>query len=173
MSTTPNAALAWRVMDQIDAYPDLWDQGSWIGEKDCGTVACFAGWAVLLSGCRVDTRSAFDKIVAGPDELIGKAIPRAADILLGINVEYLKDRGLPDPYDGLHTRTTLGEAVEQVFGPRPEVPEHAPACAYPLPHPSHTFQLPDEEKDGEFGPERQCEGVAEDADVPPNAGSAS
>ena len=29
------------VIDQIEAHPETWDQGSW----RCGSKACFAGWA--------------------------------------------------------------------------------------------------------------------------------
>jgi hypothetical protein len=46
----PNATLAYRVLDHIDADPDRHDQNVWVERTDCGTVACFAGWVVLLSG---------------------------------------------------------------------------------------------------------------------------
>lgn len=117
--TKPNAELAYRVLDHIDAEPKGWEQGMWIGKSDCGTVACFAGWAVLLSGCQVDSERAFEEVVGGPAELIGKGIPQAADILLGISIDYLRERDLPDPYDGLHSRESLGAAIAEIFGPRP------------------------------------------------------
>lgn len=43
---TPNAELAYRTLDQIDASPEHWRQSSWV----CGTSYCFGGWAVVLSG---------------------------------------------------------------------------------------------------------------------------
>lgn len=42
-----NIALLNRVMDYIEGHPERHNQLAWIGE-DCGTVACFAGWTVLL-----------------------------------------------------------------------------------------------------------------------------
>ena len=35
-----------KVLDQITAHPETWDQTDW----HCGTTHCFAGWAQLLSG---------------------------------------------------------------------------------------------------------------------------
>jgi len=114
--TTPNAELAWRVLDHIDAHPEQWNQGQWIGEAECGTVGCFAGWAVMLSGGRRDPDSG---LVVGLADLDGFDVWEAADALLGIGPDYLNDRGLPDPYDGLRSRESLGEAVAEIFGPRP------------------------------------------------------
>lgn len=113
---TPNTELAYRVLDHIDAHPELWRQSSWLDESECGTTACFAGWAVLLSGCKVSEDEYCDNVVhEGPAEVVGMSIPRAADTLLGIDPDTLP----VDPYDGLNTREELGSAVIQVFGPRP------------------------------------------------------
>lgn len=109
---TPNAALAYKVLDHIDGRPELWNQGLWVGESDCGTVACFAGWAVLLSGCRVNADSV---VIDGPPELVNLDVDQAADRLLGLDFRVL-DR---DPYDGLLRRDELGEIVAEIFGPRP------------------------------------------------------
>lgn len=114
--TKPNAELAWRVLDHIDAHPEKWSQGVWVGESDCGTVACFAGLAVLLSGGHMVRGD----VVAGLGELDGKYLWQAADILLGIGYEYLNHHDLPDPYDGLHTRDSLGVAIAEIFGSRPD-----------------------------------------------------
>lgn len=35
-----------RVIDQINAHPESWDQSVW----HCGTKHCFAGWAQILAG---------------------------------------------------------------------------------------------------------------------------
>ena len=55
-ASAPNAELAYRVLDHIDANPQQWDQGRWIGQAECGTVACFASsllfclWIVSANG---------------------------------------------------------------------------------------------------------------------------
>lgn len=108
--TTPNAELAYRVLDHIDARPETWEQATW----DCGTAACFAGWAVRLSG-----GTAYgSKVVAGPPELIGEHVEYAAYRVLGI----CEFHG-PDANDWLfdpdNTREDLGRLVEAIFGPRP------------------------------------------------------
>jgi hypothetical protein len=46
---TKNFALLRKTMEHIEAHPQEWDQQTWITKADCGTVACFAGWAVLLA----------------------------------------------------------------------------------------------------------------------------
>jgi hypothetical protein len=38
------------VLQFIKDHPEKHDQGTWGHETDCGTAACFAGWAVLLNG---------------------------------------------------------------------------------------------------------------------------
>jgi hypothetical protein len=113
--SAPNAELAYKILDHIDAHPESWDQGSW----DCGTTACFAGWALRLSGVKVTTGTHI--VVDGPAELLGKELPDAADALLGISVDLLNEHGYCDPYDGLLPRDELGEIVAEIFGPRPDV----------------------------------------------------
>lgn len=127
---TPNAELMWRVLDQIDAYPELWDQGYWFTVTDCGTAACVAGWACLLSG---------DK----PFPLLGKL----EDLPVGEQVSYVDVQGwtrlarvraqellgiTEDQADALfhyeNTRDVLGRLVAEIFGPRPK----AIAAAYKL-----------------------------------------
>jgi len=114
--TAPNAELAYKVLDHIDADPRAWRQSEWIGESDCGTVACFAGWAVLLSGATI--HSAGEVVVDGPEELIGLDVPEAADRLLNISPKIFP-LDAADPYDGLLARDALGEAIARIFGPRP------------------------------------------------------
>ncbi len=115
----PNAELAYKVLDHIDARPELWRQGIWLGESECGTTACFAGWAVMLSGCEVDV--AGEEVLTGPAELIGRHVGSAAEVLLGI--EDL-DGDSPDPFDAILTRAELGRAVAEIFGPRPVTDAH-------------------------------------------------
>ncbi|MAY48819.1 MAG: hypothetical protein CMH38_03490 [Microbacterium sp.] len=43
-----NTELLQRVMQHIDDHPEQHNQAVWL-RHDCGTAACFAGWAALLS----------------------------------------------------------------------------------------------------------------------------
>lgn len=44
-----NVELLQRTMAYIDAHPEQHDQGEWVERKpECGTAACFAGWAAIL-----------------------------------------------------------------------------------------------------------------------------
>lgn len=48
---TFNKELANRVLEQIEAHPETWDQSEWacFSDNECGTSHCFAGWAVMLT----------------------------------------------------------------------------------------------------------------------------
>jgi hypothetical protein len=131
--TTPNAELAYRVLDQIDANPSLHSQAWWFTVTDCGTAACFAGWACLVAG---DKPHAFDRplqLVAvgedisfaqGPDGEVVYASDRAAELL---GVDKTTARTL---FDGHNTREDLGRLVAEIFGPRrhPAESSFAPAA---------------------------------------------
>jgi hypothetical protein len=113
--TTPNAELAYRVLDRIDAEPYRWIQGDWATETDCGTAYCFAGWAVVLAGrepvwdygeC---SYVADDRGVDEGTQFIGDAAREA----LGV-----EDTG--SLFDGFNTREDLGRIVAEIFGPRPD-----------------------------------------------------
>lgn len=45
----PNAKLARKVLEQIEAHPERWDQEFWARQLSCGTSYCFAGHAVTLA----------------------------------------------------------------------------------------------------------------------------
>lgn len=117
--TTPNAELAYKVLDHIDAHPEQWRQDLYIGKAECGTVACFAGWTCLLSGYQplFPYASAFST-----SELEGQrdSVSERAQDLLGISRwinEGFDDES--DLFDQYNTREMLGEMVAEVFGPRP------------------------------------------------------
>lgn len=118
----PNAALAYRVLDHIDADPTSWDQENWIARNECGTAACFAGWATLLSG---DKPAASDEagdaeFVLPADESIVQYIPDRAAELLGIDLQPDRYFTVGHPlFDADNTREDLGRLVEEYFGPRP------------------------------------------------------
>ena len=57
---TPNKALLRQTLDYIRAHETDWIQNHWImpaedrEDPSCGTAYCFAGWAVALSGYKVE-----------------------------------------------------------------------------------------------------------------------
>lgn len=115
--TTPNAELAYKVLDHIDAHPEQWQQDLYIGKTECGTVACFAGWTVLLSGGvphhwsgRSDDVTA-EVIFDGNEE----SVSYRAQLLLGAD-RWVRE----DLFDVYNTREDLGRLVEEIFGPRPK-----------------------------------------------------
>jgi hypothetical protein len=139
--TTPNAELAYKILDQIDAHPETWNQGTW----DCGTAACFAGWAVRLSGGISDPDGYDSNVVDGPAYLIGMTVDEAAREVLGSS-GWTPSTVDPDEEDWLFSagndRADLGRLVAEIFGPRPVMstgtgcrcdwlgegtPEHAPS----------------------------------------------
>jgi hypothetical protein len=78
-----NVALLEQVMTRIEDHPEQHDQTVWVNE--CGTAACFAGWACLLSGWQ--SAISWDEsrpIVMSPDTLVEKLVPDVAIELLGI-----------------------------------------------------------------------------------------
>lgn len=114
----PNAELAWRVIDHIDAHPEQWWQLQWIsrsGGSDCRTAGCFAGWACMLSGDKphwesTEAPEALLVDVDGGTETVGV---RAAE-LLGIAIDQKFEL-----FHEYNTREDLGRLVAEIFGPRP------------------------------------------------------
>jgi hypothetical protein len=70
-----NTALLERVMQHILDNPEQHKQDIWV--NDCGTAACFAGWACLLSGWL----SAQDYLNVVRDEERREVKPAAMDAL--------------------------------------------------------------------------------------------
>lgn len=58
--STPNVALLKQTLAHVEAHQADWNQRQWITPADeredpsCGTAYCFAGWAVALSGYKVE-----------------------------------------------------------------------------------------------------------------------
>ena len=120
----PNAELAYRVLDFLDAHPEQHAQGVWIGKGECGTIGCLAGWACLLSGDQPsmpdepdDPEEETERVhVAWQRE--SRFIPARAAELLGIPFDNAlwASGGLFYAYN---TREDLGRLVAEIFGPRP------------------------------------------------------
>jgi hypothetical protein len=117
----PNAELAWRVLDHIDAHPEQWNQGLYIGKAECGTVGCFAGWTVLLSGAQpiYGATTGYQTAYIEVDGRF-KHVGDYAEELLGVS--RWADEGTDEEWDLFHegnTREDLERLVGQMFGPRP------------------------------------------------------
>jgi hypothetical protein len=119
-TTTPNAELAYRVLDHIDAHPEQWHQGVWIArDKDCGTVGCFAGWTCLLAGDtaafdHIDPQHATRVTISGNGPQYDRSIDSRAFELLGITPD--EAAGL---FEASNDRRDLRSLVHIFFGPRP------------------------------------------------------
>lgn len=118
--TTPNAALAYKVLDHIDAHPESWNQRTWW----CETAGCFAGWACALSG---DKPVQYDYgYLAGGISVADRASQHLGfEGWDGLEQKHMElnpseDRGL---FSEFNTREDLGRMVEEIFGPRPAVTE--------------------------------------------------
>lgn len=161
--TKPNAELAYAVLDHIDANPKQWNQAEWWIQTDCGTAACFAGWAVALAGHKVASRETYGYDAIDGDENTFISTVAARD--LGLTEEctctegcgrQVADDNAARLFYGSNTRKDLGGLVAEIFGPRPEdKPDHSPDACRVL--------------EGQRCP--RCAGLFDE--VPPNAGSAS
>lgn len=120
----PNAELAYKILDEIDADPESWRQDKWI----CGTAACFGGKAILAVGGTLEYDDAVGGYVAtgGPfrhGTWAQHAASEALDIAEGGGwVNDPPDSPLTGAwlFDADNDRHRLGEIVEALFGPRPE-----------------------------------------------------
>lgn len=115
--SAPNAELAYRVLDQIDAHPETWNQAAW----DCGTAACFAGWALRLSGAKLDG-GLVPAVCDGPEHLIGLHVDVAACRVLRIDDDVVGEDTDDEEwlFASHNSRADLGRIVEEIFGPRPD-----------------------------------------------------
>lgn len=123
--TAPNAELAYRVLDQIDARPELHEQLWWFTITDCGTAGCFAGWTCMLSGDKPSTNG------GPPIHLLNVGDEASYALRPDGQVEYVSDRarallGIDESlgrslFAASNTREELGVLVAEIFGPRPAV----------------------------------------------------
>lgn len=114
--SAPNAELAYRILDQIDAHPEQWNQGTWV--TDCGTSFCFAGWALELTGHTlrdVEVNGLRRMQLDDEPEVFAETVARAAAVELRIR---RWDAG--QLFESMNTREDLGELVAEIFGSRPE-----------------------------------------------------
>lgn len=122
----PNAELAYKVLDYIDAHPEQWDQDEW-----CGTAQCFAGWAVSLSignpefafnfgGLHISTHAA--RALGFESRRVMENFAAKMQVDAGNVDEYGDPMYTYDLFDAGNTRQQLGDMVAEIFGPRPGGP---------------------------------------------------
>lgn len=126
--TRPNAELAWRVMDHINAHRAAFNMADWWDNPDedpvtledlveeCGTTACFGGWAIALSGYTMGRGVTLD------GEAVCFSYSEFAQKLLGLS-------DTDASYLFYVSNDEIDRAVVNVFGPRPdigEVVDHGP-----------------------------------------------
>ncbi len=123
----PNAELAYRVLDHIDAHPSEWNQTVWVlNEGDCGTSACAAGWTCLLAGDQPRFHSDGDpeaEYVTPGGKRSRVYIPDRAAELLGMEPDGGEQTGYR-LFEPNNTRDDLGRLVAEIFGPRPVTDAH-------------------------------------------------
>lgn len=124
----PDAERAYRVLDLIEKYPEQHDQESWFrsdvhGGKlqytldqftgRCGTMACFAGWAVLEAGYCLDVKpDPYYMVYNYGGELLG-GVATVASTLLQLNDE-------EEDYLFFEiSNEELPAAIKEIFGPDP------------------------------------------------------
>lgn len=126
--TTPNAELAYQVLDHIDDHPEQWRQDLYIGKSECGTVACFAGWTVLLSGDAPVYDGDRDYVIRGLPTTAAVRVGHGETTTVSHRAQVLLRAGRwvregyedeADLFDQYNTREDLGRLVAEIFGPRP------------------------------------------------------
>jgi hypothetical protein len=136
--TAPNAELAWRVLDQIDAHPETWNQRDWASEGSCGTAYCFAGWAALLAGHEIAWLSAevaLDGTLIA-DYVVDASAPEGKQWVGDAAREALGIADSLSLFAGHNTREDLHRLVAEIFGPRPR------SCCASTEDVGHDFTCP-------------------------------
>lgn len=106
--TKPNVALLEETLTYIRDHPEEWDQTKWV----CGTAACFAGRAALLSGHTVpQTHTTHVTDMVGwfrtdGDERVGEVAERE----LGITFDQAEDL-----FNATNTMDDLEHVVKNII----------------------------------------------------------
>jgi len=122
--STPNAELAYKVLDTATANHEHLNMGSWgwsvngspvrlddLTGPDCGTVACLAGWTVAMAGYGVDSSG---MVYDAKGDMVHVWVDALAAELLGITGDQ-RDRLFYAHEAEIHSR------IAEIFGPRPAV----------------------------------------------------
>jgi len=110
-----NAALLRETLAYIQEHPESWNQRTWGMTSECGTVACFAGWAAMLTDANLRP-PAYDPMIfqqfgSYPPWLIGSQfVDDFATTLLGLT----EDQGVA-LFDSSNTMVELTALVEAII----------------------------------------------------------
>ena len=128
----PNAPLAYKILDHIDAHPEQWNQTTWFRESECGTAGCFAGWAVVLTGHDIEFgspdgrgRRYYASVDGDPDSLISEVAASELGIdgmfepCLCVDECRCCESASDALFAATNSRADLDRLVPAIFGPRP------------------------------------------------------
>lgn len=107
----PNLPLLRKVLAQIDQHPEEWNQQEWFTETACGTAACVAGHACLMSGDKpggdeCPTTGVVITVNTADGSVLG--VQERAQSLLGLT------DGECDMFDPENTRADIQRYAEQI-----------------------------------------------------------
>lgn len=105
----PNLPLLRKVLDHIDAHPEEWQQATYGTGTACGTAACIAGHAMLMSGYDFNPT---DEIFSRPDGSIVEFEPDEGQTILGIT--YTEASLYGGLFDSENTRADVQRHAEAI-----------------------------------------------------------
>jgi hypothetical protein len=112
-----NAALLRAVLTQVEDHPKQFDMSVWGEmERSCGTVACLAGWALILSGWKLVDDCTFESPDGKREIYRGQDIEREAQAALDLTDDKMWDGADVAPLFALgefEAVTRLRELVEE------------------------------------------------------------
>ena len=97
-----NTELLQQTMQYIINHPDQHDQADWAVQHDCGTTACFAGWAAILSGWTVKQVQLTDdpvKDIGG--EILGLTVSESHQLFDASNTRHQLELMVKDLVNGV------------------------------------------------------------------------
>jgi len=110
-----NKELIERTMRHIVDHPERHEQSAWIGTTTCGTVACFAGWALMLDGITAqhlldwpydEYGSRFSRVREEAAKRLGLTLDEAKQLFHGCNTRDMLQLMVKDLLNGEELRAT-------------------------------------------------------------------
>ena len=95
-----NVELLQATMQQIIDHPEQHDQYRFVDMNICGTTACFAGWAALLSGWSIARIRRVDSMYDAGAKLLGLTDDEASILFYGSNTRPVLELMVKDLING-------------------------------------------------------------------------
>lgn len=114
-----NPELGRKILDTADTEPENFDMATWVNVTECGTTACLAGHAMLLSGYTIRHGVQGGLAFCRPDGSEVDVNSNEAQQLLGLSDKETYDPDLDEPriwYDFAHGPDRLRKLVEEAEG---------------------------------------------------------